>query len=345
MRTHLYRSGRLPLDGAVCLVADDDPAIRRLLRRMLERAGARVEVREDAGDLVKDVRELQPDILLLDYDMPDIDGLRACMALRAHEDMSLLPVVIITGKDDQSLHLDVIRAGADDLIRKPLQRELLLARVSNLVLRHRTERDNRRLVAKLESYVSEPARDLKEERHQVERLTAAVLFSDLRGFTATSFEQDLDRVFHAVSAVLARQTEIVTDCAGYTDKFSGDGLLAVFQGPDGSSNACEAARQIVRWAREFDLIAFWNPPPIGFGVHHGEFLRGDMGGPMRREFTVLGHTVNIAARLCGIAGPLDVRVSQSVVDLVDPDFHFDAGELRNLKGMPPNSRVYRLLDD
>ncbi len=342
MRRHMTRSGRPPLQGATCLIVDDDPTIRGLLRRILERHAASVVEVDNGTDAVATALECEPDVILLDYELPGVDGLTICRTLRNHDDLYLIPVVMITGADAESLHVAALEAGADDLMSKPIHHTILTARLANLVLRRRAELENERLLRKLESYVSEPARGHVLNKTGIERVEATVMFSDLRGFTATSFKQDPLRVFVAVSSVLARQVEIVRECGGYTDKFSGDGLLAVFEGPEGAKNACRAARWIVNWAWDFDLIAFWNPPPIGLGIHHGDFLRGDMGGEMRREFTVLGHTVNVAARLCGIAGPLEAKVSSAVVERVGEDYEFDEGELRDLKGMPANSRIHTL---
>ena len=342
MRRHMTRSGRPPLQEAVCLIVDDDPNIRQLLRRILERNGAHVEEVATGAEALLRAIACDPDLILLDYNLPDLDGLAVCRALRENASLFLTPIVMVTGADIQGMHVEALTAGVDDLLAKPIHHAILLARLSNLVLRRRAEQENTRLIRKLESYVSEPARGQALGKSGIERVEATVMFSDLRGFTATSFKQDPVRVFVAVSSVLAKQVEIVRECGGYTDKFSGDGLLAVFEGDDGAHNACRAARWIVNWAWEFDLIAFWNPPPIGLGIHYGDFLRGDMGGESRREYTVLGHTVNVAARLCGIAGPLEVKVSDTVVQRVGSAFTFDAGELRDLKGMPADSRIHAL---
>ncbi len=342
MRRHMTRTGRPPLQGAKCLIIDDDPTIRSLLRRVLERHAAVVFEVDNGTDALDRAFECEPDVIMLGYELSGMDGLAVCCALRTHDTLSLTPVVMVTGADAENLHVAALDAGADDLMAKPIHHTVLVARLANLILRRRAEQENERLIRKLESYVSEPARCQAMGKAGIERVEATVMFSDLRGFTATTFRQDPLRVFVAVSSVLARQVEIVRECGGYTDKFSGDGLLAVFEGREGAENACRAARWIINWALEFDLIAFWSPPPIGLGIHHGDFLRGDMGGEMRREFTVLGHTVNVAARLCGIAGPLETKVSGAVIERVGDDFKFDEGELRDLKGMPKGSRIHTL---
>ena len=97
------------------------------------------------------------------------------------------------------------------------------------------------------------------------------------------------------------------------------------------------------WARHYEGISFWNPPPIGLGIHHGDFLRGDLGGEKQREYTVIGGTVNIAARLCGAANALEVIVSQTIADLVAAEFQCGEPRFVNLKGLSEAAKIFPLI--
>ena len=119
-----------------------------------------------------------------------------------------------------------------------------------------------------------------------------------------------------MSLVLAGQAEIVRHYGGYVDKFSGDGMLAVFGDRTGPAQACGASREILRWARSSGAVPMWSPVPISVGVHAGAVLRGDVGGKDRRDHTVIGPAVNVAARLCAVAGPVEGIVSEHVVQAV-----------------------------
>jgi class 3 adenylate cyclase len=238
-----------------------------------------------------------------------------------------------------------LRAGGDDFVAKPFAAPVLIARIVNLLERARAERENRRLIELLRRYVSVPLREAAtgDGPRPVEHVTGTILFSDLRGFTATTEQQTADHVFRAISDVLAEQTQIVLQHRGYVDKFSGDGMLAVFEGPDCAHDACTAATDIVRWVRGYAGIAFWQPPPLGLGIHHGEFLRGDLGGEKQLEFTVIGGTVNVAARLCGAAKALEIVVSDEVAERLAG--RLQVGETRHvpLKGLPEAARVHLLV--
>ncbi|MEC7949105.1 MAG: adenylate/guanylate cyclase domain-containing protein, partial [Myxococcota bacterium] len=205
------------------------------------------------------------------------------------------------------------------------------------------ERDAAALAAELRRYVSSAVVRQVREHRAAEQVEATILFSDLRGFTAASFESDLRPLFSAVSLVLRRQVEHIQSHGGYIDKFAGDGLLAVFTGDQAPHRACDAAADIVRWARSTEEVPLWHPPPLGLGIHVGPVLRGDLGSERRREHTVLGPTVNVAARLCGEASALEILVSGQAVEAVAGLHAFGPERKVGLKGLPEPLSVRSLL--
>jgi class 3 adenylate cyclase len=340
-------SAHVALSGARILVVDDDLATRRVVRLTLARHCAQVLEASNGKEAVELAKVEDLDLVLLDVHMPVLDGLGACRAMRAVPSLRLLPIVFLTGGDDDDQQIEALRAGGDDFVTKPFTPPVLLARISNLVTRRRAQVQVERLLELLKLYVPLPIRERAVGKAPAplpaERVEATILFSDLRGFTTTCHTESPERVFRAVSAVLAEQTRIVVRRNGYVDKFSGDGLLAVFEGPDSAADACGASLEIVQWAKNFAGISFWNPPPIGIGIHHGEFLRGDLGGDEQLEYTVIGGTVNVAARLCGAAGALETIVSQDVVDLLQGRFLLGEARAVHLKGLEGAARVHPVL--
>ncbi|MFM2246961.1 MAG: hypothetical protein RL071_3035 [Pseudomonadota bacterium] len=309
---------RQPLRDAAVLVVDDDPLLRRNLSRALLRAGAAVTEAASFTAALEALRDATFDLVLLDLGLPDGDGLGLLPLLRAVPSSALTPVLVLTGRADDDSQVEALESGADDFLSKGVQVPVLLARAANLVARRRAELQASRLTAELERYVSQPARSRLLGNRKPERLHATILFSDLRGFTATSLAEDLDTLFEAMNTVLARQAELVRHWGGYVDKFSGDGMLAVFPDAQGALQAVCAAADIVRWARDDEAVQIWHPLPVGLGIHVGPVLRGDLGSEDRREFTVLGSTVNIAARLCGVAGPLECYLSGAALAELPP---------------------------
>jgi two-component system response regulator MprA len=121
------------------LVADDDQAVRESLRRSLTFNGYEVTVAGDGAEALEKSQHDQPDLVLLDVNMPELDGLEVCRQIRASG--SEVPVLMLTARvevGDRVLGLD---AGADDYLPKPFALEELLARIRALLRRVRTVSD------------------------------------------------------------------------------------------------------------------------------------------------------------------------------------------------------------
>ncbi|HZT07837.1 MAG TPA: response regulator transcription factor [Chloroflexota bacterium] len=118
-------------NGACIAIADDDPKMIRLLRKNLEQAGHRVVSASDGPGAIDLVETQQPDLLVLDVVMPGMDG---CEVLTRLREFTWLPVVILSGKDDEADIVRGLEAGADDYVTKPFAPREFLARV-NAVLR------------------------------------------------------------------------------------------------------------------------------------------------------------------------------------------------------------------
>ncbi len=110
-------------DAPTVLVIDDDPAVRDLIRRALEKEGFRVEVAKGGAEGLRMAEKIQPDIITLDVMMPDMDGWAVLNALKASMDLARIPVVMVTIVDDKNLGYAL---GATEYLSKPFNREQLV---------------------------------------------------------------------------------------------------------------------------------------------------------------------------------------------------------------------------
>ena len=122
--------------GATILLADDDSAMRRLLRTVLEREGFKVEEAIDGLEALEAVETKPIDLLLLDHDMPNLTGLGVLEELRARVVTASIPVIMLTARTDDT-ELEALELGASDYLTKPVQPRSLIARVRSVLKRKR----------------------------------------------------------------------------------------------------------------------------------------------------------------------------------------------------------------
>ena len=129
---------------------------------------------------------------------------------------------------------------------------------------------------------------------------AAVMFVDFRSFTAGASSRSPKEVVDRLDGAFAVLVEILDRHGGIVNKFLGDGFLALFgaplEAPDAAHRAVAAAREMLVANERINSATSW-PLRMGIGIHLGEVVAGNIGSPRRKEYTVIGDTVNFAARL------------------------------------------------
>jgi len=162
----------------------------------------------------------------------------------------------------------------------------------------------------------------------------AILFSDIRGFTALSETMNPDTMAKLLTEYFTEMVECVFRHGGTLDKFIGDAVMAQWGAPIGERDDCDRAMQAaLDMMEELDrLNARWRTEgrptlEIGIGINVGDVFAGNIGSDRRLEYTVIGDPVNVSSRLCGAAGPGEILIS-------DP-FRRELGSPPVLEPLPP----------
>ena len=174
-----------------------------------------------------------------------------------------------------------------------------------------------------------------------EQRTLTMLFSDIRGFTPLSEILPPQKLIALLNTYMTRMCRIIDETHGVVDKFVGDEIMALYGAPLALENHAEkaivAAQLMTRDLKQWNQERGADAPQItvGIGIHTGNAFAGNMGAEDRLNYTVVGANVNLAARLCSAAQPMQILVSEATVRaLADPEkFHFNQLAPISLKGI------------
>jgi len=145
--------------GARVLVVDDDPLARRSLRAMLERSCYQVETATNGPEALQLLSSFRPELILLDIQMPDMDGLEVCRRIRAMSNSDLLPIIFLTADERPDIHTLAFQAKGDDFLRKPVLSAELVVRIRSLM---RLKRLQAEILAERDALL-----DLQKQREQL----------------------------------------------------------------------------------------------------------------------------------------------------------------------------------
>lgn len=168
-------------------------------------------------------------------------------------------------------------------------------------------------------------------------IDATLYFADVRDFTGYAEDEPPERVIAFLNALLAVQVEAVRRHGGDVDKFIGDAVLAVFEGPDRAAQAVACAREVLETLAPQDDL----PRGIGIGLHDCRVIAGAVGPPERQDFTVIGDGVNVAARMSTVAHAFEIVTDIGTFSRAGRPDGFSAPEELEVKGRSEALRVRR----
>jgi class 3 adenylate cyclase len=290
--------------GARLLIVDDNKVNRLLLSRNVEMQGHRAALAENGRIALEMLRRETFDLLLLDIEMPEMDGFAVLEQLKADPQLRDLPVIVTSSVEGLDNIVRCIGLGAEDYLPKPVNAVLLKARIGASLEKKRLRDQQKDLVRRFAT--SEVAQDLQQSGFSLggKRVHASVMFSDIRGFTALVESQSPEETIELLNAYYALMFDAISSHGGVVNQMIGDGLMALFGAPlpldDCAGSAVAAAMEMIDLIEQFNLERSAAQKPtirIGIGVATGEVVAGYTGTQKRATYTCIGDTVNLAARL------------------------------------------------
>ena len=331
------------------LVVDDTPANIRLLDAVLRPRGFDIVTAASGQEALDAIAMQPPDVVLLDVQMPGMNGYEVCRRVREDPELGALPIIMVTASLSEERTL-ALEAGADDFVVRPFDQAELIARVRSLVrikayhdqLQHQA-RELASLNESLEERVEQQVGELEQLRRlrrflsphladvvleagdvlEPHRREIAVVLCELRGFDAISMsaepEEAVDALkgFHDILGALVARYEATV---GY---FAGDGVMMFFNDPLPCPDpVLRAARLAVdlrnamagfgaEWKRRGRSLDAASAVTLGYAT------LGTIGFDGRYDYSAVGTVVNQATRLCEAAGDGEILLSQRAVAAIE----------------------------
>ncbi len=318
------------------LVVDDNESNRNLLSHQLQQQGHEVSTVASGRQALDLIPESAPDLILLDLFMPEMNGFDVLREMHQDEALRAIPVIVITGLSDRSAAAKCIEAGAFDILLKPVNPVLLKARVAGCLERkawHDKEQAYQQELEKSYTFIrkvfgryisDEVVQEILEADDGMQlgggKQQITIIMTDIRGFSMLSQELDPQDCVKMLNNYFGVMTPLIQKYDGVINEFLGDAILAIFGAPVVSD---DHAQQAVACAIEMQQAMgevnrnhhTWGLPSIevGIAVNTGEVVVGNIGSENRSKYGIVGHHVNLTARIESFTVGGQVMVSEYTV--------------------------------
>lgn len=292
------------LEPARLLVIDDNKVNRMVLARNLEQQGHFVETAQDGEEGLQKIRTKSFDIVLLDIEMPKMDGFQVLEACLNDVDLRQIPIIMTSAMEEIDAVVKCVELGAEDYLTKPVNSVLLKARVNASLEKKRLRDEQRKLFRTFAT--KEVAEELLRTGFSLggKHVTASVMFADIRSFTTIAESQDPADTIQLLNDYFGMMFDCITENRGSVNQMVGDGVMALFGTPmyfeEHREYAVRAGLQMLDRLKEFNTLqAAQNKTQIhiGVGIASGQMIAGYTGTQDRAIYTCIGDTVNLGARI------------------------------------------------
>ena len=330
------------------LIVDDTPTNIAVISGVLEDS-FKIKVATN-GETALGIAQAadKPDLILLDVEMPGMDGYEVCRRLKANPVTCDIPTIFLTGRVEAADEQKGFEVGAVDYIHKPFSAPIVLARVkTHLALQHAL-RTVQAQSAKLAEWNAKLEERVNEQLGQLERLSqlkrffspqlveaimtggadnplithrreVTVVFLDLRNFTPFAETSEPEEVMRVLREFHTEMGKLILEHEGTLERFTGDGMVILFNDPVVVPNPAERALRMAVAMRERvnEMSVVWRKHgydlSLGIGIAQGYATIGAIGFEGRLDYGTVGAVTNLAARLCGEAQGGQILTNQKTL--------------------------------
>ncbi|NNF36666.1 MAG: response regulator [Saprospiraceae bacterium] len=342
------------------LVVDDETDLEVLIKQKFRKQIRKKEFEflfafngVEALAKIKEVPDI--DVVLSDINMPEMDGLTLLGEL--HIQAPLIKSVIVSAYGDMDNIRTAMNRGAFDFITKPINFDDLSITMKKTLEHVKHVKETLQAIKEnniLKMYVDENVLNFMDSKEYESNITASetiegtVAFFDICGFTSLSEKANPDEVVKLLNNYFDIMVKEIIAHDGFIDKFIGDAIMAVFRGEYHIDRAVEAALGVRNEMNSLpaieDLHGF--KPSVSIGIKSGEMVSGNIGSASlkRLDYTVIGDTVNTAARLQDAAANNQILITEGCYGMIKESFSCQAAGEIKVKNKSNPLVVYEVLE-
>ena len=360
------------------LIVDDTPANLRLLANLLNDQGYKTRPVPN-GPLAIKASELEPpDLILLDINMPDMNGYDVCAKLKEDERTKNIPIIFISALDEVSDKVKAFQVGGVDYVTKPFQVEEVLARVGNQLALLDLKKELIQANQELERRVEERTQEIIQQNDLFKKFVPltltktmnqegfnvadgisqeeiySVLSCDIRDFTTFSESISCTECFRFLNSFFTVMGPGIREFGGFEYQYIGDAIMALFKLEENQStdnvirSAIAIQNKIMVEYNEGRERAGYPSIRIGVGINTGPVAIGVAGTPDRLDACAFGSTVNIAARCESLTKDFGAKIIITEFThqlLENPDvFHIRSLGEQEIRGMEKKVHLYEIYE-
>ena len=348
---------KIELASMKVLIVDDSRTLRKVLARELNKIGiSHIEEAQDGREALSILAVKEFDLMLLDMEMPELDGIGVLEQLKQQDRLKRLPVIVISGAEDLEKTVKCIEMGAEDYLPKSFNPVLLSARVlSSFEKKRLRDRETQYL-----EQLKEDKEKLLQEQQKTDRLMlnilpkpiaerlknnesnianhfedVTILFSDLVGFTQLATQQSAIELVTKLNYLFSRFDLRAQSLALEKIKTIGDAYMVVGGIPTELANHADLSAQMALGMFE-DLAAFNQEHQtqlrMRIGLHSGPVVAGVIGFT-KFSYDLWGNSVNLASRMESTSLPGEIQVSSFTRAKLSAAFKLEERDWIECKGI------------
>ena len=290
----------------------------------------------------------KPDIIIMDRELPEMDGIDTLIRLKRINETKNIPVIIITSNTLPDQIQPIIDNKAFSILKKPINKQELTIKVNNALnlssalkeLKIRKQQlyiEKQKAVTILNALLpSKIIHDIKKTGYSMPKRyhNVVVIFIDLVNFTKKTTTMSPHRLIKELNELYSAYDEIICRYNSSRIKTVGDAYIATCGLPTENENAIFDAAKIALDVRNYIINRNMSNPvkwEIRIGMYYGDVI-GSLVSTSNFTFDIFGNTVNMAARYQSICDPMQINISKSMMDVLKTKYHIIERSPRNVKG-------------